>query len=238
MPFSQKSLDFLFENRLMNSREWFHAHKADFDALLLQPMKELVVALTPTVSAVDPEIVTEPRTDRTISRIYRDMRYARDVFYREEMWISMKRDKKQYPCYPEFFFALWPGGWSYGTGWYGAPPDAQEAVRKMILRRDRLFLAALDALEGQSAFCLEGKPLKRTKYPGQPENIRQWLDRKSVCFVAETDDVSGLFADDLPQTIAAQFEAMAPLYRFLLAAEAERKTAEDRAAMGFVRERE
>ena len=32
MQFSQKSVDFLFENRLHDSREWFNAHKEDFSA--------------------------------------------------------------------------------------------------------------------------------------------------------------------------------------------------------------
>ena len=36
-PFSQKTLDFLFENRLHDSREWFAQHKKEYQELVIQP---------------------------------------------------------------------------------------------------------------------------------------------------------------------------------------------------------
>ena len=38
MPFSIETLDFLSLNRAMNSREWFHAHRAEYESLVVAPM--------------------------------------------------------------------------------------------------------------------------------------------------------------------------------------------------------
>ena len=49
MPFSQATLDFLFQNRLKNSQEWFHEHKAEYRQLVIAPLCELVARLTPAM---------------------------------------------------------------------------------------------------------------------------------------------------------------------------------------------
>jgi uncharacterized protein (TIGR02453 family) len=107
--FTQKTLDFLSENRFMNSKEWFSEHKEEYSKYVIQPLAELAAALAPTLSAIDSQIITEPKVDKTISRIYRDVRFSKDkLLYREEMWLSVKRDKKAFPGYPEFFFVVSP----------------------------------------------------------------------------------------------------------------------------------
>ncbi len=38
MGFTQGTIDFLFENRLHDSREWFGEHKQDYKALVTEPL--------------------------------------------------------------------------------------------------------------------------------------------------------------------------------------------------------
>ena len=217
--FSQKTLDFLFENRLRDDKGWFTEHKSTYNEHVLLPLKELATALTPAVSAIDDRIVTTPGVGKTISRIYRDTRFSRDkTIFRDEMWLSFKREKG----YPEFFFALWPGGLSLGCGYYCAPAETMETMRELILQRDPVFMRACADHEAQQTFAMECERHKRTKYPYQPQHIRSWLDRKTICFTAESADVSQLFSDALPQTVGKQFEKLTSIYRFFLHVE-ERK---------------
>ena len=53
MPFSQQSVDFLFENRLHDSREWIRDHKQTYAEQVTEPMKQLIldVATEETTSA-------------------------------------------------------------------------------------------------------------------------------------------------------------------------------------------
>ena len=78
MAFSAKTLDFLFENRLQDSRDWFLDHKDTYQAVLLEPMKDLVRSLTPVMLEIDAKVTTEPRVDKTICRLRRDTRYSHD----------------------------------------------------------------------------------------------------------------------------------------------------------------
>ena len=83
-------------------------------------------------------------------------------------------------------------------------------------------MRACAGYEAQQTFAMEGERYKRSKYPDQPEHIRSWLDRKTICFTAESADVSQLFSDALPQAVEKQFEKLASIYRFFLHVE-ERK---------------
>ena len=119
MPISAKTLDFLFENKLNNSKEWYHAHKKEYTELVLRPLAELVVKLKPTMLELDPDLIVEPRVTRSISRIYRDTRFSKDKsLYRDNMWLIFIRDKKLYEGPPGFYVDISPRGLSYGMGYY------------------------------------------------------------------------------------------------------------------------
>ena len=53
MPFSEKTLDFLFENRLQDSKDWFDAHKPIYQQYVLEPLQELVVGLSEAALDLD-----------------------------------------------------------------------------------------------------------------------------------------------------------------------------------------
>ena len=46
MPFTDDTLEFLVRNRLTDSRPWFHEHREEYEKLVVEPMAELVTALT------------------------------------------------------------------------------------------------------------------------------------------------------------------------------------------------
>ncbi|MDY3989555.1 MAG: DUF2461 domain-containing protein [Massilioclostridium sp.] len=223
MPISAKTLDFLFENKLNNSKEWYHAHKKEYTELVLRPLAELVVKLKPTMLELDPDLIVEPRVTRSISRIYRDTRFSKDKsLYRDNMWLIFIRDKKLYEGPPGFYVDISPRGLSYGMGYYQASADAMRCYREMILGREPAFLKALEAYEGQKVFSLTGDLYKRSKAPDEPERIRSWVDRKSVDFDCTTTDFNLMFSENLDQVVAQHFRLLKPVYEFLMAVETRR----------------
>ena len=220
MPISVKTLDFLVENRIQNSREWYHAHKDIYEKYVLEPMRELVELLAPTIHEIDPLLIAEPKVDRSISRVYRDTRFTHDKsLYREVMWCMFVRSKREFSSSPGFFFEYSPDGFRYGCGYYHSPRQVMAAARDLILERDKSFLAALKAYEKQDIFTLEGETYKRPHYPGEPENIQNWLDRKDMAFLRGSEDFELLFSENLYQTLQEGFLALRPMYEFLLKAE-------------------
>lgn len=221
MPFSDETINFLFENRVMDSKVWFTEHRADYDRLVLQPMRELVNALVPTVLSIDPLFICEPKVGRSISRIYRDTRFSHDKsIFRDVMWCSFIRDKKLYNGLPGLFFEFSPKGFRYGCGYYQASPEAMEAMRGMIIADEKAYKTARKAFEKQSVFYIEDTKYKRSRHPEQPEDKREWLDQRSLCFITDSDDFDMLYSDKLADKLAADFKLLVPMYDFMMAAEA------------------
>ncbi len=230
MPFSAKTLDFLFENRLQDSREWFLDHKEVYQAVLIEPMKELVQALTPVMMEIDGQLTTEPRVDKTISRLRRDTRYSHDKsLYRDTMWIIFKRGKMHGTEVPGIYFEITCDGFNYGCGFYHASAGYMNTMRKLILQGDPAFEKAQAAYLSQKLFQIEGERYKRPHYPHQPEETRQWLERRGLSFIAESNDFELLFSDRLSHKLEKDFRRLAPIYRFLLhTSQVERQTNPDR----------
>ena len=217
--FSPQTLDFLATNHFMNSREYYAEHKPEFKQYVLRPLVETVETLAPVMERIDPYIVTEPKVDKTISRIYRDMRRAKGSFYREYMWLTFKRDKREFPGYPEFFFILSPAYFGYGCGHYGASNETMQMLRQMIAGDDPLFRKADAAYRRQKVFSLDGDLYKRSRYPDYPAEKRNWLDRKTVTMLYESRDFAELFSQSLAQDMAEAFQKISPVYELMLAAE-------------------
>ena len=216
--FTVKTLAFLAENRAMNSREWFAAHKNEYEAHVLSPLKELMVQLAPTVSELDGQAVTLPAVDKTISRIWCDVRFSRGMLFREQQWLSIRRDKKQFAGWPEFFVVFSPREFFWGCGYYCASGEVMAEIRSMIALGDPKFEEAKKAFDSHGGLTLGGDSFKRSKYPTYPEEVREWLDKKSIC-VMRRAEIGELFDGDLAEKLAASFREMKPIYDSLICAE-------------------
>ena len=187
-PFSQKTLDFLFENRLHDSKEWFSQHKPDYQALVRDPLRQLVVDLTPTMLELDPEFITEPKPNKTICRIRRDTRFTKDPsLFRDHMWIIFKRGGRMHGTdHPGMYFEINQEGFSYGCGFYHASTAYMNNLRSRILAGDPAFDAAQQAYLGQTIFHMEGDCFKRPRYGARAPEEQLWLERRNISFEADS----------------------------------------------------
>ena len=218
--FSKESLDFLFENRLMDSKPWFLEHRSIYEEKVLEPMRQLVEALTQTMLGIDERMICEPKIGRSISRIYRDTRFSRDKsVFREKIWCVFLRDKKLYDGLPAFFVEVTPDGFSYGCGYWMASTASMARFRQFILDDDRDYKAARKAIESNKIFDLYAEKLKRTKYPDESEYKREWLDMKNIGAICYSMDFDLLFSDKLAEKLAEDLKTLAPFYRFLMKVE-------------------
>ena len=232
MAFSDDTLNFLFENRVMDSKLWFEEHREQYETLVLTPMRELVKALTPAMLEIDPMLICEPKIGKCISRIYRDTRFSKDKrLFRDVMWVSFFRHRQLYNGLPCFFFELSPRGLVWGCGYYQTSPEVMEEIRKMILAEDADFLAAEKVLARRQDFVLADSRYKRSRHPDAPEERRLWLDQRSVCALKRSADFDLLSSPALPEVLAKDFADMKPLYDFLMKAEL-RKPKKDAGGLG------
>ena len=217
MPFSKKTLDFLLENRLNDSKVWYQEHKEDYKQYVAEPFSEFITALQPTMNEIDSEIICNPKR---FSRLYRDARFSKGgSIFRENVWCSFERRSEQPEPFPSFYFDLSPNGFEYGCGYYMASTATMNALRNMILKNDKAFQAAINAYENQNTFQLSGDLYKKNRYPDQSERLCSWLNRKSIYLFCRSTDINRLSSTDLADEISRDYKKIAPVYHFFMKAQ-------------------
>ncbi|MCH5325522.1 MAG: DUF2461 domain-containing protein [Eubacterium sp.] len=215
MNFSQQTLDFLFENRLHDSKAWFTEHKDDYKKYVIQPFSELLLALQPTMTKIDSSTVVDPKK---ISRIYKDARYSHDSVFRDDVWYNFSRCVGS-DVAPTYYIVIGRGQLEYGCGFYAAGSAIMETMRNMIINDDPVAKKALSAYKKQDTFTLCGDMFKRNRFADYSAEKQDWLNRKSIFLSYTTNDGSIIFDPQLWQRIAEDFIKVKPIYQLFVKAQ-------------------
>lgn len=217
--FTQRSLDFLYFNNKYNSKLWYAEHKEDFQQYLAVPFRDLVTAMSPRMLEIDDKMITEPKS--IVSRLYKDLRFAKDKtsLYRDHMWLTFMRGTNAGCGLPGFFFELSPYKFSYGCGYYMADAKSMASLRNLILSNSPDFQKAKECFDKQSAFKMVGETFKKPRYADYPEDLSRWLEKKDICFIADSTDIDLLFSCNLANVLCEQFEMIKPIYDLMMTAE-------------------
>lgn len=125
--FSPDLLDFFAVLRGNNSRDWFGAHRDQYELFLLEPARAFVVGIAERLPALGEGIHAEPKVHGSILAINRDTRFS--------------ADKTPYKTHLDLWF------------WHGDGPGSNRERPGFFMRLDdqRLMLGA-----GMHAFSAEG----------------------------------------------------------------------------------
>lgn len=107
--FDGETFAFLGELSQGRDKAWFDAHRATYDDRLVAPLRQLVQAVGARLMALDPSFEVTPQFNKTLTRLNRDMRFAKGGSpYKDHMLALFYRQgrKKQDP---QLFVGLQPG---------------------------------------------------------------------------------------------------------------------------------
>jgi len=214
--FQPETLTFLKNLEANNNKTWFEAHRSEYQEHLLRPFQLLVAGLSEPMLAIDPHFETRPAVDKTLSRIYRDIRFSRDKSpYRARMWLTFKRPSKDWKTAPAYFFEISPDGYRHGMGFFSATRATMDHLRQMMDDNSREFQDVLSQYRKQDVFQIEGEQYKRIIDPSKPPEIQEWYQRMNLFLICnrKIDDV--LFSKELVDDLISGFGLLAPLYHFL-----------------------
>lgn len=214
--FTPEALQFLFEIKINNNKVWYEANKQRYREILLAPFQKLVGDLSDFMLTIDPQFITTPAVDKTISRINRDTRFSKDkTLYRDSMWLSFKRRSDDWKEAPAYYFEITPDSYRYGMGIYNAPKLIMDKFRQMIDEQPEEFLKVISFYKKNRTFTLEGERYKKTLVPGQSEAIQEWYQCKTFHLTSlhKTDEL--ILGKQLVAVLISSFELLAPLYNFL-----------------------
>ncbi|MCC6614795.1 MAG: DUF2461 domain-containing protein [Anaerolineae bacterium] len=222
--FPQAGLNFLRDLAQHNNREWFEAHKADFQEHLLEPAQAFVMALGTRLQTLDPDIRFDARTDGsgTLMRIYRDTRFSKDKSpYKSAIsGIFWHGDGKKM-ARPGFGFHLEPAGMRLMAGLFTFSPEQLDAYRVAVLgeKTGKALVQVVDAVQKAGAYTINGEQLKRVPAGFDADHPRaDWLRFKSLHAGAPFTPPETVTSPDIVATVFNHLRAMAPIEQWLVQA--------------------
>ncbi|MFQ5458620.1 MAG: DUF2461 domain-containing protein [Myxococcota bacterium] len=205
-----------------NNRDWFEAHKKNYQTSVLAPAEAFVSLLGPRLRKFSRDLSFDPRTNGTgsIKRIYRDVRFARDkspykTYLGILFWQGTRKAKKENPG---FLFHLDADGGRVFAGLYGFPPDVLKVYRAALVdaRLGRELAVAMETIGKKRGYELGGPHYKRVRQGFDPDHPRAELLRHNNLYARSPRIPPGIVTS--PKLLDACFKhcaAMAPVVTWL-----------------------
>ena len=212
--FKPEAYMFLTELGFNNNRMWMEENRQRYREYVQQPMQQLAEILLPTALEIDPEF--NPRLGCIVSRINRDTRYSKNKLpYRDHMWIAFRREGQTLGESLCLYFEISPMGYSYGTGMYTTNLPLMKALRARVGADPEGFRQIVTA-PALSRYAPTGEPYKRDVVPGAPEDLKPYLNRRSLSFIYDNPSLGPTMSASIADEVRKAMLELAPAYRFIV----------------------
>jgi uncharacterized protein (TIGR02453 family) len=156
-----QALTFLRALKRNNRRDWFNAHRDDYETHVKQPTLAIIERLADDFRSFAPEVVASPKS--SMYRIYRDTRFSENKTpYKTHVAASFPtRGLPKGEGAGLYFHVALDGVW-IGGGVYAPPPPALYAIREHIAAHTKRLRAIVDSpLFRKGVGAIEGEKLQR-----------------------------------------------------------------------------
>lgn len=208
-----ESIELLCLNRFNDSKEFYEEHKLELKEGIIVPMRQIVLDLSGLMYDIDDKMLTDPV--RSVSRIYRDTRGNRSkIKYRENMWLMLRRYKKEYPSAPFFYFEFYPNSFGYGLAFWTWKQSAFKEVHNLIIEHPGRWLDAVDACKQAGLTYNARDNYKKDMYPDAPKEIKPYLSAKNMEFSYSSFYMNRINSPSLIDELKLAFDLARPMYSF------------------------
>jgi len=159
--FPVETIRFLRALKRNNDRDWFMAHKDQYESFIKAPSLSLIEALKPGLKKITPLVVASPRC---LGRIYRDTRFSEDKRpYKNYISFLFRDPKADKEFSPSFYAGYDPSGVSYGVGIYNFSTLQRDYFRNRIIDpvHGKKFTQIVKKIRSGKRFEFRGSALKR-----------------------------------------------------------------------------
>jgi uncharacterized protein (TIGR02453 family) len=212
--FSPQLFRFLTRLKRNNNRDWFLAHKDEYEADVRQPALRFIANFAAPLHQITPYLVADPRPWRgSLFRIYRDTRFSGDKRpYKTHIAMRFSHPGKGVHS-PGFYLHLEPGSCFAACGlWHPEPPTLLK-VRSALVSRPEQWRAVRKLLNWDDAGRLSRPP---RGFPADHEFVEDLKLRDLGTAVDFTD--KQVCSPRFMATLAASCAKMSPLAAFLSSA--------------------
>lgn len=216
--FSRGTTDFLAGLAKHNSKPWFDAHRADYEAHYLAPAIAFVEAVGPQLLRVERGLRWEPRVNGSILRVNRDVRFSKDKRpYKDHLdlffWTGDRKDWE----HSGLWFRLTAKELMFGTGLHQFSPEGRAKYLKAVADAKKgAALAKICADLRKKGYTVGSEGYKKVPRGFDPAHPRASLLKHDGLWVMwEGKHPKEVRSPALATFVARHFAAMAPLHRWV-----------------------
>lgn len=221
MPFTPAALTFFRGLAKNNKKEWFEAHREEYENDVREPMRELIEEMDARFATFAPEIGGDPK--RSMFRINRDIRFSKDKSpYKTNAgcWFHHRSATRKVGSEANegsagYYFHLQPGQSFIGAGVWMPPRPQLNKIRDAINEKPKPFLELVRAIPKRFDGLTDERSLKRMPR-GYTEDhpAATYLRFQSFTTGRELKD-SDITSSKLPSLLAKEYESLLPLVRWI-----------------------
>jgi uncharacterized protein (TIGR02453 family) len=212
MPYLRpEAIAFLRNLAKHNDRDWFTPRKADFEALLKQPMLEIIRKVTDAMTSFAPDHVRP--AEKSLFRIYRDTRFSHDKRpYKTHVaawWTHTGLDKTSGAGY---YFQISPKGVVIAAGAYMPEREQLAAIRHWLLDHHDEFRKILRTPAVRKTFSeFEGEALTRPPKGFPPDHPGMDLIRCKQWGLSTALPTGASLRKDFAKVLIKHFKLLTPM---------------------------
>ena len=219
--FSDKTFKFLRGLARNNEREWFLAHKPDYEAHVREPLQRLVTDLQPDLAEVSLHYRADPKTvGGSLYRIHRDIRFSRNKTpYKTWQGMRLFHERFRETIAPLWYLHLQPGNCFIAAGIWRPESPALRQLRQFIVDNPAAWEAAAHAPAFRRRYRMSTDDMLVRPPRGFPEDFPRIDDLRHRNFIVLRDlPDTTVTGPRLRQVLARDLKATAPFMDYLCAA--------------------
>lgn len=162
--FSKATFKFFKDLENNNKKEWFEENREVFEKNVMQPAQDFVMQMGEMLKPSCPKIVAIPKIDKSIFRIYRDVRFSKDKTpYKTHLGIFLWEGPRKKLGNPGFYMQLDKSKILIAGGQYSFPDDLLKSYRDVISnpKKGSEVTKILNKIGKNSSYILGGKHYKK-----------------------------------------------------------------------------
>lgn len=203
-----------------NTRDWFNAHKDQYEQAVRAPAQRLITDLATPLRTISTQFVANPaKVGGSLFRLQRDTRFSSDKQpYKAWIGIRLYHARRRDVHAPSFYLHLQPGECFIAGGlWQPEPPVLKRVREFMIDNPDAWRRAARDPAFLRE-FELGGESLSRAPrgFPADHPLLEDLKRKDLMAWQTFADDV--VLQADFDRFLGARLRRLAPLVDYLCAA--------------------
>ncbi len=212
--FNDELFRFLTRLKRNNKREWFQAHKDEYETHLRRPALQFISDFGEPLGEITPHLVADARPSRgSLFRIYRDTRFSYDKRpYKTHLAMRFSHRGKDVHS-PGFYLHLEPGGCFAASGLWHPEPATLLKVRTAMVSRPHEWRPLRKLLNWDDASKLSRPP---RGFPSDHEFVDDLKLRDLGTAIDFTD--KQVCSPQFMSTFVTACRKMSPLARFLSSA--------------------